>query len=162
MATLTGRAYIAARLKITAEAFPSGPPNLAAIVEGSDTILDPRTGATGWSDKPGTLLGDNGYFSAANVTACQAAGIDPLIALGRERHYPTLEERFAAPPPTPNDPTLVEAMAHRLQTPEGRTLYVQRKHMPEPVFGIIKSVLRFRQFLLRGLDAVRGAASGAW
>ena len=106
--------------------------------------------------KPDTLLADNGYFSAANVTACQAAGIDPLIALGRERHYPTLEERFAAPPPPPNDPTPVEAMAHRLRTPEGRALYAQRKHTPEPVFGIIKSALGFRQFLLRGLDAVRG------
>jgi hypothetical protein len=39
---------------------------------------------------------------------------------------------------------------------EGRKLYAQRKHTPEPVFGIIKSVLGFRQFLLRGLDQVRG------
>ena len=51
-----GRAYIAVRLKITAEAFPSGPPNMAAIVEGADTILDPRTGATGWSDNPALCL----------------------------------------------------------------------------------------------------------
>ena len=47
-------------------------------------------------------------------------------------------------------------MAHRLKTLEGRKLYAQRKHTPEPVFGIIKSVLGFRQFLLRGLDHVRG------
>ena len=47
-------------------------------------------------------------------------------------------------------------MAHRLQTPRGRALYALRKQTPEPVFGIIKSVLGFRQFLLRGLDAVRG------
>jgi hypothetical protein len=50
-------------------------------------------------------------------------------------------------------------MAHRLATPEGKTLYGQRKHTPEPVFGIIKSVLGFRQFLRRGLDKVRGAWS---
>ena len=50
----------------------------------------------------------------------------------------------------------VEAMAHRLATPEGKKLYRLRKQMPEPVFGIIKSVLGFRQFLLRGLDKVRG------
>jgi hypothetical protein len=106
--------------------------------------------------RPDTLLADTGYFSAANVTACQAAGIDPLIALQREGHHPTLEERFAAPPPRPDNPTPVEAMAHRLRTSEGRALYAQRKHTPEPVFGIIKSVLGFRQFLLRGLDAVRG------
>jgi hypothetical protein len=43
-----------------------------------------------------------------------------------------------------------------LKTPEGRKLYALRKQTPEPVFGIIKSVLGFRQFLLRGLDKVRG------
>jgi Transposase DDE domain len=47
-------------------------------------------------------------------------------------------------------------MAHRPQTPEGRALYARRKHTPEPVFGSIKSALGFRQFLLRGLEAVRG------
>jgi transposase len=106
--------------------------------------------------KPETLLADTGYFSAANVQACGVAGIAPLIALGREAHHPSLSERFAEAPPAPDDPTAVEAMAHRLKTLEGRKLYAQRKHTPEPVFGIIKSVLGFRQFLLRGLDKVRG------
>jgi transposase len=106
--------------------------------------------------KPETLLADTGYFSAANVTACAAAGIAPLIAPGRQSHHPSLSERFAEAPPAPDNPTPVEAMVHRLKTPEGRKLYAQRKHTPEPVFGIIKSVLGFRQFLLRGLDQVRG------
>ena len=103
-----------------------------------------------------TLLADNGYFSEANVTACEAADIEPLIALGRQPHHPPLAERFADTPPAPENPTPVEAMAHRLKTPEGRKLYALRKQTPEPVFGIIKSVLGFRQFLLRGLDKVRG------
>ena len=47
-------------------------------------------------------------------------------------------------------------MAHRLKTREGRDLYALRKQTPEPVFGIIKSVMGFRQFLLRGLEKVRG------
>ena len=105
---------------------------------------------------PQTVLGDNGYFSAANVAACAAAGIEPLLALGRAPHHPSLDERFAAAPPAPKNPTPLEAMAHRLATPEGKKLYGRRKHTPEPVFGIIKSVLGFRQFLLRGLDKVRG------
>jgi len=79
-----------------------------------------------------------------------------LIAPGRQNHYPSLNERFAAPPPLLDNPTSVERMAHRLQTPAGKKLYAKRKHTPEPVFGIIKSVLGFRQFLLRGLDNVRG------
>jgi Transposase and inactivated derivatives len=103
-----------------------------------------------------TLLADTGYFSAGNVEACEKAGIDPLIAMGRQPHHPPLQERFEAPPPAPENPTPVEAMAHRLKTPEGRDLYALRKQTPEPVFGIIKSVLGFRQFSLRGLEKVRG------
>ena len=56
-------------------------------------------------------------------------------------------------------------MAHRLKTTEGKKLYALRKQTPEPVFGIIKSVLGFRQFLLRGPENVRGEwnlVSMAW
>lgn len=106
--------------------------------------------------KPETLLADNGYFSDANVLLCAEAGIEPLIAAGRQPHHPTLRERFAKAPPAPDNPTPLQAMLHRLQTPEGKRLYGLRKQMPEPVFGIIKSVMGFRQFLLRGLDNVQG------
>ena len=102
------------------------------------------------------LLADTGYFSETNVQACVAAKIEPLIAMGRQPHHPPLGERFAPAPPAPDNPTAVEAMAHRLKTPGGRALYALRKQIPEPVFGIIKSALGFRQFLLRGLDNVRG------
>jgi len=103
-----------------------------------------------------TLLADNGYFSAANVTACAEAEIAPLIAMARERHHPSWRERFAQAPPAPENPTPLAAMGHRLATPEGKKLYALRKQLPEPVFGIIKSVMGFRQFLLRGLEKVKG------
>ncbi|GAC1583707.1 MAG: hypothetical protein NVS3B5_18310 [Sphingomicrobium sp.] len=106
--------------------------------------------------KPEILLADNGYFSDANVMLCAAARIEPLIAAGRQPHHPSLRERFAEAPPAPHNPTPLQAMAHRLQTPEGKRLYALRKQTPEPVFGIIKSVMGFRQFLLRGLDNVEG------
>jgi hypothetical protein len=106
--------------------------------------------------KAETLLADTGYVSAANVNACAAAGIDPRIAQGRQSHYPPLDERTAADPPPPEKPTLLAAMAHRLQTKAGKALYALRKQIPEPVFGIIKSGIGFRQFSLRGLDNVRG------
>ncbi len=105
---------------------------------------------------PVTLLADAGYFSAANVGACLKGGLEPLIAMGRQPHHPSLGERFARQGPAPQNPTPVEAMAHRLKTPEGRALYALRKQTPEPVFGVIKSALGFRQFSLRGLDKVRG------
>jgi transposase len=107
--------------------------------------------------KPECLLADTGYFSAANVAACAQAKTEPLIAMGRQPHHPPLAERFAAAPEAPPEhPTPVEAMAHRLKTPAGRALYALRKQIPEPVFGIIKSALGFRQFSLRGLNCVRG------
>ena len=102
------------------------------------------------------LLADSGYFSESNVNGCAAAGIDPMIAMGRQAHHPSLAERFAEPPLPPSDPTPLETMDYRLKTPAGKKLYALRKQTPEPVFGIIKSVLGFRQFLLRGLDRVRG------
>src|SRR5512139_3226550 len=51
------------------------------------------------------LLADTGYFSAGNVAACEAAAIEPLIAMGRQPHHPPLAERFADPPPPPKNPT---------------------------------------------------------
>lgn len=121
-----------------------------------EPMLDALKGLPHAIGQPDTLLADNGYFSDANVVACAAAGIEPMIATGRECHHPSLDQRFAAAPSAPANPTPVEAMAHRLRTPEGKKLYGLRKQTPEPVFGIIKSVMGFRQFLLRGLDNVQG------
>ena len=106
--------------------------------------------------KPKEVLADNGYFSQANVNCCVEAKIEPLIALGRQPHHLSWTDRFGGTPPVPTAPTPVEAMAHRLATLEGRKRYALRKQTPEPVFGIIKSVMGFRQFSLRGLKKVRG------
>ena len=105
---------------------------------------------------PDTLLADAGYFSAANVAACVEAGIEPLLAPGREAHHLPWLERFSEPP-APDEPgDALAQMKHRLETPAGRARYGLRKCTVEPVFGIIKSVMGFRQFLLRGLDGARG------
>lgn len=102
------------------------------------------------------LLADTGYFSATNVEHCVAAKIEPLLAAGRDRHHPHWEDRFTEPPPLAEPASAVDRMKHRLKTIRGRKLYGLRKQTVEPVFGIIKSVMRFRQFLLRGLASVRG------
>ncbi len=102
------------------------------------------------------LLGDNGFFSAANVESCVTAKIEPLLAAGRDSHHPHWEDRFTEPPPLNEPASAVDRMKHRLNTRKGRKLYGLRKQTVEPVFGIIKSVMRFRQFLLRGLAAVQG------
>jgi transposase len=103
-----------------------------------------------------TLLADTGYFSEANVKRCEAENITPYIPEGRQSHNEPLNERFAVDPPEPQHLSAVEAMAHRLKTREGKVIYAQRKSTVETVFGIIKNVQGFRQFLLRGMDAVAG------
>jgi transposase len=103
------------------------------------------------------MLADNGYLSEANIEQCAAANIEPLIALGRCRHHVTWKQRFAAAPRCPPESaTALEKMAYRLRTPRGKELYGLRKQTPEPVFGIIKSVMGYRQCLLRGLENVKG------
>lgn len=102
------------------------------------------------------LLADNGYFSEANVTLCEENKVASYIAVKREGHHPLLMERFQDPEPLPDDANAVDTMKHRLKTASGKAFYAKRKSTIEPVFGIIKSVMGFRQFLLRGLDAVKG------
>lgn len=102
-------------------------------------------------------LADSGYLSEANVEHCAAAKIEPLIAMKRERHNTRWKERFAADPKAPPASAgVMQQMAHRLKTRRGKKLYALRKQTPEPVFGIIKSVMGFRQFLLRGFENAKG------
>ena len=103
-----------------------------------------------------TLIADNGYCSQANVQACSEAGIEPLLALKRESHHLPVMERFApdAPPPEASDP--LTRMAHPLGTQAGRALYKLRKQTVEPVFGIIKRVMGWRQMSMRGLAKAKG------
>lgn len=102
------------------------------------------------------LLADTGYHSDANVRACEAAGVEPYIPEGRQPHNLPLTERFAEDPPAPRGAAAVQAMRHRLKTREGKSIYARRKSTVETVFGIIKQVLGFRQFLLRGREEVSG------
>ena len=67
-----------------------------------------------------------------------------------------MAERFAEDPAPPENPSPVKAMEHRLRTRAGKAIYAKRKSTVETVFGIIKHVQGFRQFLLRGLRAVQG------
>lgn len=98
------------------------------------------------------IIADTGYFSQSNVEACEEAGINPLIAVGRDKHNQRLEDRFSEPEPVAEDADSVTKMKYRLRTPEGKAIYATRKSTVEPVFGIIKSVLGYRQFMRRGLE----------
>lgn len=100
---------------------------------------------------------DNGYYSESNITALEKLGIDPYIATGREPHHQNwrayFEQQPAAPAPTAS---VKEQMAYKLRTTLGKTIYGLRKCTVEPVIGIIKETLGFRQFSLRGQTKVAG------
>jgi transposase len=103
-------------------------------------------------------LVDNGFFSAAAVRAVEQTpagtptGTTVYAAVEKTGHHRTVQdlEPRAEPAPPPADASVSEVMRHRLQTTAGRTLYKLRQQTVEPVFGILKSVLGFRQFRLRG------------
>ena len=108
------------------------------------------------------VLVDNGFFSAAAVRAVEqtAAGqpSGPVVyaAVAKTGHHRSVNdlEKKEDPAPPPADASVTEVMRHRLQTKAGKALYKLRQQTVEPVFGIIKSVLGFRQFRLRGLEKV--------
>jgi len=104
------------------------------------------------------FLADSGYYSETNVNACETAGMTPYIAVDRQNHNQSPWDRFKEPPPLPDDADSVAMMKHRLKTTAGKAVYALRKVTSEPVFGIIKAVMGFRGFMLRGKEA----ASGEW
>lgn len=104
------------------------------------------------------LLGDTGFYSEHNVDLCEQERIDSYLAVGRDPHHPDLFSRFCEPDDLPESATVRQKMQHKLKTKVGRAVYAVRKCTVEPVFGIIKTVMGFRQFSLRGLEK----ATGEW
>lgn len=110
--------------------------------------------AAGVRETPKQLTADAGYFSEANVAAVEGMEIEPFIATQRLKHN---EEIPAAPKGrTPGHLSPKQKMARKLRTKKGRETYSKRKGMIEPVFGQIKGVRGFRQFLMRGLEKMQG------
>jgi transposase len=103
-----------------------------------------------------TLLADTGYCSQANVQHCYEHQIEPMLAMRRDSHHLPVLERFAPDAPAPESEDVVVNMAHRLKTAAGRALYGLRKQTVEPVFGIIKQVMGWRQMSMRGLEKAEG------
>lgn len=100
---------------------------------------------------------DNGFFSEANIHAFEQRGVDPYIATGREPHHKNLNVLLGNLPDAPSaSASPKEKMAYKLATEIGQAIYRLRKCTVEPVIGIIKEILGFRQFSLRGLWAVTG------
>lgn len=131
----------------------SNHPNDKQEAEPTLDAIDPRVG------KPSAAAMDNGYFSITNIMACEQRLIEPYIATGREAHSLDLQTLLAKLPETPSqEASPREKMAYKLKTEVGQAIYRLRKCTVEPVIGIIKEILGFRQFSLRG----QAAAAGEW
>jgi transposase len=131
----------------------SNHPNDKREAEPTLAALDPALG------QAEAVALDNGYFSPATLQACERRGLEAYVATGREPHHLSWRSFFAdlpEPPAETASPTV--KMAYKLRTELGQAIYRLRKCTVEPVIGIIKEVLGFRQFSLRGL----AAATGEW
>ena len=141
-----------ASLLIVAHALSNHPNDKQEAIPTLDA-LSPKVG------KPAAAALDNGYFSEANVKAFQERKVDPYIATGREPHHLDWHTFFQEQPEPPDENASAKVkMAYQLRTDIGQAIYRLRKCTVEPVIGIIKEVLGFRQFSLRGLKA----AAGEW
>jgi len=131
----------------------SNHPNDSQEAEPTLEAISPAIGT------PDAAAFDAGYFGPATLTACAKRHIEPYIATGRDPHHPSWQQRFAPlPDPPSEDASSQVQMAYKLKTALGKVIYGARKCTVEPVIGIIKEVLGFRQFSLRGMQA----AAGEW
>jgi len=112
--------------------------------------------------KPIRVLADNGYASGVEVKQVEAEGIDVLVSVHAEQKQnrrlydfrPACAIKEKESKETPMAAPWIMAMAAKLEDPENRRAYAKRKQTVEPVFGIIKHCMKFRQFLLRGIEGV--------
>jgi len=115
-------------------------PTLAAIPTAAGTVA--------------AALVDSGFFSAAAVQQIEhsKAGLTIYAAMEKTGHHRSVADLEKRPDPASPaaDASLAEVMRHRLRTTAGKALYKLRQQTVEPVFGILKAVLGFRQFHLRG------------
>ena len=109
--------------------------------------------AAGIDGEVGTVLADAGYWSEANATA---EGPSRLIATLKDwKQRKAARDLGETTGPPPEDASPLDAMEHRLRTPEGAATYAKRSTTVEPVFGDHKQNQGYRRFMRRGLSAVQ-------
>ena len=127
-------------------------PMAQAALNNLDAAGIKRPMATDGTPTPIPNTADTGYFSAKAVEGLEKLGMDPHVAVERQKHHASsVTSETTAPSP---EASVKEKMQYKLRSAAGKALYAARKQIVEPVFGQIKSVRGIRQFLLRGLEKV--------
>ena len=104
------------------------------------------------------VLADNGYATGSEVSQLEGRGVEVLVATGAEGQRRRHDFR-PQPPTTPAkapQADWIKAMQEKMELSENRAHYRLHKQTVEPVFGIVKHAMGFRQFLLRGFEKVEG------
>src|SRR5580692_2269711 len=104
--------------------------------------------------KPEGVLADNGYCSDENLKYLARRRMEGFVATGKQKHGEPRKPCQRGP--LPKEASRVERMERKLETKVGAAVYATRKFIAEPVFGQIKQARGLRQFLLRGIEKVRG------
>jgi transposase len=126
---------------------------LGAIVREADTEVY----------RPETVCADGGFYSEQEIAAVEQrneqgerGGPEVYCAVGKQSHHKSVKDIEKQQEPDAPEPgaAMKEQMAYKLKTKAGKEIYRKRKQTVEPVFGIIKAAMGFRQFLLRGLEKV--------
>ena len=110
-----------------------------------------------WARRIG-VLADSGYATGSEVSQLEGRGMEVLVATGAEGQRRQHDFRPEPPEQTAKEPQAdwIKSMQQKMALPEHRAHYRLRKQTVEPVFGIVKQAMGFRQFLLRGLEKVEG------
>ena len=109
-----------------------------------------------------TVIADTGYASGEPIQELKRRGLEVVVALGKQANMPRRAHDFRPIPkidPSRKAPVVwrkpwVVEMRRLLESERGKQIYKLRKQSVEPVFGIIKQAMGFRQFLLRGLEKI--------
>jgi len=134
-AAVDGEAQIIVAHTLTCSMSDHG--QLVSLIDGIEANLGRR---------PWEISADSGYLSEANLASLEARTINAYIATGRAKHPADVKRKIGGP--------LTQGMRQKLKRAGWRSRYRLRKQIVEPVFGQIKQARGFRQFLLRGIDAV--------
>ena len=140
---------VAAEVTCAANDKQQGVPMAAAALTNLEAAGIPRPKGADGTVMPIPNTADTGYFSEAAVTGLEGLGMNPYIAVERQKHH----EAAAEPEPTAAA-KVKDKMRQKLASAEGKVLYAARKRIVEPVFGQTKGARGIRGFLLRGLEKV--------